>query len=32
VASADRAAGALGFRARQDFASGMREFARAPLR
>ena len=32
VASADRAAGILGFRAREDFANGMREFARAPLR
>ena len=32
VASADRAAGVLGFRARVDFAAGMREFARAALR
>ena len=32
VASADRAAGVLGFRAREEFAAGMREFARAPLR
>jgi dTDP-L-rhamnose 4-epimerase len=32
VASADRAAERLGFRAREDFAAGMREFARAPLR
>jgi dTDP-L-rhamnose 4-epimerase len=32
VASADRAGAVLGFRARVDFAAGMREFARAPLR
>jgi dTDP-L-rhamnose 4-epimerase len=32
VASAERAAGALGFRAREDFGAGMREFASAPLR
>jgi dTDP-L-rhamnose 4-epimerase len=32
VASAGRAADVLGFRAQADFAAGMREFARAPLR
>ena len=32
VASANRAAAGLGFRAQADFAAGMREFARAPLR
>ena len=32
VASANRAAAGLGFRAQADFAVGMREFARAPLR
>ena len=32
VASAERAAGVLGFRAREEFAAGMREFATAPLR
>ena len=32
VASAERAARVLGFRAREDFADGMREFARSPLR
>jgi dTDP-L-rhamnose 4-epimerase len=32
VASADRAAAVLGFRAREGFAEGMREFARSPLR
>jgi dTDP-L-rhamnose 4-epimerase len=32
VASADRAAERLGFRAREDFAAGMVEFAAAPLR
>jgi dTDP-L-rhamnose 4-epimerase len=32
VASADRAAAVLGFRAEADFAAGMHEFARAPLR
>jgi dTDP-L-rhamnose 4-epimerase len=31
-ASADRAAERLGFRAREDFEGGMREFATAPLR
>jgi len=31
-ASPERAARELGFRAREDFAEGMREFARAPLR
>jgi dTDP-L-rhamnose 4-epimerase len=31
-ASAERAAERLGFRAREDFAAGMREFAAAPLR
>ncbi len=31
-ASAERAAGRLGFRAREDFEAGMREFASAPLR
>jgi dTDP-L-rhamnose 4-epimerase len=31
-ASAERAADALGFRAREDFEAGMREFASAPLR
>ncbi len=32
VASAERAAAVLGFRARADFATGMRAFARSPLR
>jgi dTDP-L-rhamnose 4-epimerase len=32
VASADRAADVLGFRAEVGFAAGMREFARSPLR
>jgi dTDP-L-rhamnose 4-epimerase len=32
VASPERAARALGFRAREDFAAGMAEFATAPLR
>ena len=32
VAAPARAAEALGFRAQEDFAAGMREFARAPLR
>jgi dTDP-L-rhamnose 4-epimerase len=32
VASPERAAGALGFRAQEDFAAGMAEFAAAPLR
>ena len=32
VASAERAAGGLGFRAREEFEAGMREFATAPLR
>jgi dTDP-L-rhamnose 4-epimerase len=32
VASPERAAAALGFRAAEDFAAGMREFASAPLR
>ncbi len=32
VASADRAADILGYRALADFAGGMREFARSPLR
>ena len=32
VASAERAAGVLGFRAREGFEAGMLEFARAPLR
>ena len=32
VASAERAAGVLGFRAREEFEAGMREFATAPLR
>ncbi len=31
-ASAARAEDVLGFRAREDFAEGMREFAQAPLR
>jgi dTDP-L-rhamnose 4-epimerase len=31
-ASAERAASVLGFRAREDFEAGMREFAAAPLR
>jgi dTDP-L-rhamnose 4-epimerase len=31
-ASAERAAGALGFEAREDFRAGMAEFAHAPLR
>ena len=32
VASAERAAGGLGFRAREEFGAGMRELATAPLR
>ena len=32
VASPERAARALGFRAQEDFAAGMAEFAAAPLR
>jgi dTDP-L-rhamnose 4-epimerase len=32
VASAERAAAVLGFRAEEDFEAGMQEFARAPLR
>ena len=32
VAAPDRAAEQLGFRAQEDFAAGMAEFASAPLR
>jgi dTDP-L-rhamnose 4-epimerase len=32
VASPERAARVLGFRAREDFTAGMAEFAAAPLR